>query len=132
MNTEKICSMSSSLSRQDKCYAYYLSSSMQQVSYSDFDEEDRELVKELCDVIAKTMLLKNNYSVRINGEYHSAGEIKEVFNTLREKHIYHVIENFRNQSHKIKYPYTYLRTALYNPTSETEHKIENKVAEWLK
>lgn len=132
MSTEKICSMSSSLSCQDKSYAYYLSAAMQQVSYSDFDEEDRGLVEELCDIIAKIMLLKNNYTVRINGEYHSAGEIKEVFGTLREKHIYHVIENFRSQTHKIKFPHTYLRTALYNSTSETEHKIENEVAGWMK
>ena len=69
---------------------------------------------------------KGDY-VKIGSEEKSRNFVKSVYLKLNNSHIQHVIEQFKNQHHKITYKHAYIKTMLYNVYSEMELHYINQI-----
>jgi len=100
-----------------------------QVEYHCFAPPGRKWVdpfyRELCLVIAETLILDSNTILTINGTKMPALLVQEVFGQLRNGHLRLVFENFRNVTSRIYNKMYYLRTALYNVVFEFESHYIN-------
>lgn len=125
-------SQSESKSGRVKNLLEYLYEIQEQVSFSEFESEEKKQVRELCLIIAEVMKLPDTYDVKINGEKLPASIVKDVFALIEISHICHVLENFSKLSYTVNHTKTYLRTALYNSVFEVQNKLENEVNRWMK
>ena len=78
------------------------------------------LYDELCLVVAETLLLDPDSSVKVNGSPTGIHLIQEVFLLLRAEHFRLVFDNLQIESYKVSNKKAYLRTALYNSFFEYE------------
>jgi len=85
------------------------------------------LYKELCLIIAETLLLSPDSVIKINGSNISASLAQEVFSQLRNDHVRLVFENFNKVSARVYNKKAYLRTALYNAVFELESSSVNDI-----
>jgi hypothetical protein len=83
------------------------------------------LYRELCFIIAETLVLSPGSIIKINGCLMDAWAVQDVFSQLRNHHVRLVFDNFYNVSHRVFNKKAYLRTALYNAFFEYESQFVN-------
>lgn len=98
----------------------------QRVACHRFERWERENVEELCLIMAEVYKLPDDYKLKINGDPLPASVVQEVFWEIDERHIAHVMENFRRVNYVISNKKAYLRTALYNSVFEIVHTGDNE------
>ena len=84
--------------------------------------------KELCFIIAETLVLSPDSVLKINDAFISVKLVQEVFLQVRNHHLRLVFRNFHNVSHRVFNKKAYLRTALYNAFFEYEAQFVNDLA----
>jgi hypothetical protein len=104
---------------------------MLQVEYQYFAEVRSKrldpLYKELCLIIAETLVADRNPVIKINGEYICSRLVRDVFSQIRNRHVQLVFDNFQNVSDRVVHKRAYLRTALYNSVFEFQARSDNKL-----
>ena len=87
---------------------------------------DTELINSIVHVLVDFYITQNNV-IKINNEMKPKEVIKAVYHKLTYWHIEHVINKFKEQSNKIIFVKSYLRTILYNAVIEKEPILINQV-----
>ena len=103
-----------------------------QIRAEDFHFCNQDLMEEIVRIMAEMMILPDDAAVAIGGVKMPAGFVREIYATLEEDHVKMVLTHYCEQKHRIRFPKTYLRTALYNAAFELEGRIENDVRQELK
>ena len=98
-----------------------------QIDVRSFHVTQRDLAKEILNIIAEVYLLKDEAQIRIAGEMLEAYVVKEVFEQLDAEHVQLVIENFSKVERIVNFKRGYLRTALYNSVFEINAHYLNQV-----
>lgn len=91
-----------------------------------FTVENKQ-AKELCTIIAQTLLMNPDTEIKVNGEFLPAFLVQEIFNELTHAHIELVLENFNKITYIVTNKSVFLRTALYNSVSELNSHYKNQV-----
>ena len=81
---------------------------------------------ELCLVVAEVLVLKPDFTLKINGGLLYAHVVQDVYSKLHNDHVRLVFQNFHNVSTRIYNKKAYLRTALYNVVFELESNYINE------
>jgi hypothetical protein len=87
---------------------------------------DKSLIDNLVGVMVD-VLLTENPTVKIGKEIKPHGAVKSVYMKLNSDHIEHVVNQYKDQRHKITYKTAYLRTSLYNAFLELDAHYTNAV-----
>ena len=85
-------------------------------------EEVDELINCMLDVICT-----EGNTVKINGENKSRAMVKSQYLKINFSDIEHILDNFKEQRHKITHVHAYLKTMLYNCKQENGHFYTNAV-----
>ena len=105
---------------------------MAQVEYQCFADSRfkriHPLFKDLCLIIAETLVLSPDSVLKINGMFIPVKLVQDVFLHLRNHHLLFVFRNFHTVSHPVFNKKAYLRTALYNAFFECEAQSVNDLA----
>ena len=88
----------------------------------------KDLMRDLCYVIAEVYIIDTNSKINIAEESLDAYLVQEIFRELTFQHLELVANNFKEQTELIKNKRAYLRTALYNSVFELEAHYTNLVA----
>lgn len=88
---------------------------------------ERDLLRELCYIIAEVYILDPDSHVKISDESLDAYLVQEIFGELTLEHLRLVRDNFTEQTEPIKNKRAYLRAALYNSVFEIESHYTNLV-----
>lgn len=101
----------------------------EQIQAGSFPPPDREQVEEIVRIIAEMMILPEEASVAIGGIKMPAGYVREIYGILEHDHVDLVLQQYKKQTHAIRFPKSYFRTALYNAAFELESRVTNDVAQ---
>ena len=85
-----------------------------------YEKDEVRQIIEFCNIITDVLTLPPNSLITLNGEQRQVSAVQEVYQQLDERHLEIVLENFNRVKYKIKYPKTYLRSALYSSYFELE------------
>ena len=99
---------------------------------ADCIDEDKELVHEICAIIAEVYMMKPDNPIRISGEWLDGYLVKEVFGELTDMHVRMVIEEFERLTTDIRNKKAYLRTSLYNSVFSLSANYTNRINHELK
>lgn len=89
------------------------------------------LYEEICLIIAEVFTRPSGRVMRIQGQEIKAGIVQEVYSRLDHERVELVADNFRKQTHPIRYKSAYLQTALYNCVFEFEAHNTNLVKQGM-
>jgi hypothetical protein len=93
-----------------------------QVGYSEYfgrgnqvgDQMERQLVHEICAIIAEVYMMDPARQIRISGEWLDVYVVQEVFGQITYEHVMQVLGDFSRLCCDIKNKKAYLRAMLYN------------------
>lgn len=99
-----------------------ISRAERQVGYSEYfgqgkrvgDQMERELVHEICAIIAEAYMMDPARQMRISGEWLDVYVVQEVFGQITYEHVIQVLGDFSKLCCDIKNKKAYLRAMLYN------------------
>lgn len=78
------------------------------------DQMRRQLVHELCAIMAEIYMMDPSRQTRISGEWLDVYVVQEVFGQITYEHVLQVMEDFSRLCCDIKNKKAYLRAMLYN------------------
>ena len=96
----------------------------ERVDYQSFqgeDEDSREEVDELVEMVVDVLRMPDTAVLRINGNEMPAVLVKEHYYKIRRDHIDYVRWTMRNSSRKVSNIWAYMMTALYNSVLTIGH-----------
>ena len=85
-----------------------------------------KIVQELMNCILDVICTKDE-TVKINGEEKDREMVKEIYLSLNQDDIEHVIERYESIHHKITHLHSYLKTMLYTISQENGHFYTNEL-----
>lgn len=88
---------------------------------------DKEMIHEICAIIAEVYMMNPDNPVRISGEWLDGYLVKEVFSELTQMHAEAVLGEFERLTSEIRNKKAYLRTSLYNSVFSLSAHYTNKV-----
>ena len=103
----------------------------QQIEAGAFRREDQYQVEEIVRILAEMFVLPADVTVSIGGIKMPVAFVREIYGILEHDHVELVLQQYKKQTHAIRCPKSYLRTALYNAAFELESRVTNDVQQDL-
>lgn len=97
----------------------------------EFDPAWRGMAEAAAMIMAEVMTLPADAPIRVDGLQLRAETVRAVYDGLTREDVEAVIRKYRTVCSKIRFPKSYLRTALYNQAFEADAAAVNDMAQFI-